>query len=70
MVGMEVIVVCWEFVILQNARFSLIRFLSIEFQFHLAMPNFCCFWFCFAAGTSVDVFLLVLRLRRAFNMEF
>ena len=42
---MEVIVVWWEIVILLNDLSSLIRFLSLEFQFHFEMPYLC--WFRF-----------------------
>ena len=54
---------------MQNDLFSLIRFLSLEFQFHFAMPYFL-FSVCFAVCALVHVFLLLLRLRRAFNIEF
>ena len=54
-----------EFVILHNNLFSLIRFVSVEFQFHFAMPNFCCFrfvllrvhqWVCFYSYYGYDDF--------------
>ena len=45
MVATELIVAWWEFVIPQNDFFSLIRFLSLEFQFRFAMAHFCCFRF-------------------------
>ena len=70
MVGTEVIVAWWEFVILQNDLFSLIRFLSLKCQFYFAMPHFCCFRGFFASDTLLGVFLLVLWLRRAFKIEF
>ena len=35
--------------------FSLIQFLSLEFQFHFEMSHYC-FFVCFAAGTSVVCF--------------
>ena len=45
MVVMEAIDVWWGFGILQMDLFSLIWFLCLEFQFHFAMPHFCCFRF-------------------------
>ena len=43
--------------------FSLIQFLSLEFQFHFEMSHYC-FFVCLAAGS---LFLLVLWLRLAFK---
>ena len=63
LVGMEIIVTWWEFVILQNNLFSFIQFLSLESQFHFAMPHFCCFrfvllqlpqWVCFYSHHGYD----------------
>ena len=44
MVGMEVIMVWWAIVILQNDFFSLILFSSVELRFHFAMPHFFLLW--------------------------
>ena len=68
--GMEKIVIFWQFMILQSHPFSLIRFLSLEFQFHFAMPLFYCFCFTLLRHLiSIDVFLPVLWLRPTFNVE-
>ena len=68
LVGMEIIVTWWEFVTLQNTLFSFHSFFRISISFYNA--SFLLLLVCFAASTSVGVFLLSPWLWRTFKIEF